>query len=191
MTYGGYLLTDLFGGTKASLYVPHISAPEFPWYVLRVRSKCEAAACQILESNGYTSYVPLYRSRRQWSDRIKEFENALFPGYAFCRFNPREKLPILMTPGIAGILESAAGPIAVNESEIESIRIMVQSGLQVGPWPFLHAGQTVLVEHGPLSGVEGRIVSVKNSYRLVVSVSLLQRSVCAEIDRAWVRPVAA
>jgi hypothetical protein len=47
----------------------------------------------------------------------------------------------------------------------------------------------VLIEHGPLAGLEGILQEVKGKFRLVVSISLLQRSVSTEIDRMWVRPL--
>ena len=37
--------------------------------------------------------------------------------------------------------------------------------------------------------MEGIIVNTDKVYRLVVSVSLLQRSVAVEVNREWVRPV--
>jgi transcription antitermination factor NusG len=80
-------------------------------------------------------------------------------------------------------------PSAIPDQEIESIRTMVRSGLLMKPWPFLEVGQRVLIERGPLAGVEGILEDVKGKFRLVVSISLLQRSVSAEIDRAWVRPI--
>jgi transcription antitermination factor NusG len=78
----------------------------------------------------------------------------------------------------------------VPDQEIEHVRTMIQSGLLVTPWPFLHVGQGVLIERGPLAGVEGILQEVKGRFRLVVSIPLLQRSVSTEIDRDWVRPLA-
>jgi hypothetical protein len=46
----------------------------------------------------------------------------------------------------------------------------------------------VRIGHGSLTGIEGILVRVKNSYRLVVSVTLLERSVAVEIDAAYVSP---
>jgi hypothetical protein len=40
-----------------------------------------------------------------------------------------------------------------------------------------------------MTGLEGILVRVKESFRLVVSVTLLQRSVAVEIDRDWIRPL--
>jgi transcription antitermination factor NusG len=169
--------------------VPTEAGPSLPWYAVRVRSNCEKAVLAALTGKGHEAFLPTYRSRRRWSDRYKEVETPLFPGYAFCRFDALRRLPILTTPGIVSIVGSSAGPIAIEEREIESVRAMVSSGLMIGPWPFLREGQFVAVESGPLAGVEGIIVSVKSQFRLVVSITLLQRSVAVEIDRAWVRPV--
>ncbi len=163
--------------------------PQLAWYAVRVRSNAEKMVHTALVRKEYESFLPTYRSRRRWSDRIKELDTPLFPGYAFCRFDAAKRLPILTTPGVVSIVSSAQGPIAVDERELASVRSMVLSGSVVGPWPFLREGQFVSVERGPLAGVEGIIVTLKNQYRLVVSVSLLQRSVAVEIDRDWVRPI--
>jgi transcription antitermination factor NusG len=82
-------------------------------------------------------------------------------------------------------------PEPVPDQEIERVRRMVESGLLVTPYPFLNVGQTVLIERGPLTGLEGILVELKGTRRLVVSINLLQRSVSAEVDRHWVRPAPA
>ncbi|HUP04940.1 MAG TPA: UpxY family transcription antiterminator [Bryobacteraceae bacterium] len=165
-----------------------VTEASLAWYAVRVRSNFEWAVSTALTNKDYEAFLPTYRTRRRWSDRVKEIEAPLFRGYTFCRFDAAQRLPILTTPGVVSIVGSATGPIPVDEWEIASVRGMVASGAVIGPWPFLREGQYVAVEHGPLSGVEGIIVSFKGQYRLVVSVSLLQRSVAVEIDRNWVRP---
>jgi transcription antitermination factor NusG len=161
----------------------------FPWYVVAVRPNFERPASLSFREKGFETFLPVYRVRRKWSDRIKEIEVPLFPGYTFCRLDPRQRLPILQVPGVVSILGfPGTGPLPVGEAEIEAIRTILRSGLPAGPWPFLRKGNFVTVERGPLSGLEGIIVEVKSKCRLVVSVSLLQRSVCAEIDHDWVIP---
>jgi len=56
------------------------------------------------------------------------------------------------------------------------------------PWPFLKIGEQVRINGGSLSGIEGILIRVKNSWRLVISVTLLERSVAVEIDAAYVSP---
>jgi transcription antitermination factor NusG len=98
-------------------------------------------------------------------------------------------LPVLTTPGVLGIISFSGAPAPIPESEIEAVRVMMQSGLVVTPWPYLQIGQRVVIEHGPLTGVEGLLEQTKGAHRLVVSIPMLQRSVSTEIDRDWVRPV--
>jgi hypothetical protein len=66
---------------------------------------------------------------------------------------------------------------------------MIQSGIFVEPWPYLQLGQRVRVEDEALAGLEGILIEFKGSHRIVVSVSLLRRSVAMEIDRSRVKPV--
>ena len=161
----------------------------FPWFALQVRTRHEAAVADQLSGQGYDRFLPLYKVRKRWSDRIKEVDAPLFPGYLFCRFNPHDRLPILKTPGVIQIVGFQSGPAAVDESEIRSIQSLVAAGVPHQPWPFLAAGDRVRIESGPLLGLEGILTEVRSSYRFVLSVTLLQRSVAVEIDSASVTAV--
>lgn len=160
----------------------------FPWFAIRVRSNFERRVCTALKGTGYETFLPTYRERRSWSDRIKEVQVPLFPGYTFCRFDPERRLPILQVPGVVNIVSFGNRPEPVAEDEISAVRTMVETKLAVRPWPFLHVGQRVRIRKGPLAGAEGFLVEFKNSFRLVVSITILNRSVAAELDGAWVTP---
>ena len=162
-----------------------------PWFALHVRSNFERVSSTILESKGLEVYYPSFRSRRRWSDRVKEVEQPLFPGYVFCRFDPHQRLPILTTPGVLSVIGVAKTPAPIDESEITAVQKLVLSGQATRPWPFLSVGQRVLIEKGSLAGVEGILLETRNQYRIVVSISLLQRSVAAEIDVDMIRPLRA
>jgi len=167
-------------------------APEtviYPWFAVRVRSNHERVAAAHLRERGYEEFSPSWKTERRWSDRTKEMDQFFFPGYVFCRLNPLDRLPVLTAPGVVDLVSFGKIPAPVPELEIENVRRMVQSGLFVMPWPFLELGHRVLIERGPLAGVEGILDEVKGKCRLVVSVQLLQRSVSAEVDRDWIRPL--
>jgi len=160
-----------------------------PWFALRVRSNYERIAELHLRDRGYVQFAPSYKVERQWSDRKKEIDRFLFPGYVFCRLDYHDRLPVLTIPGVVDVVGFGKTPASIPEEEIERIQRLVESGLLVKPWPFLEVGQTVLIERGPLAGMEGILAEEKGQCRLVVSVHLLKRSVAAEVDRTWVRPV--
>jgi len=161
----------------------------FPWFALQVRTRNEASVAEQLNRLGYERFLPLYKLRKRWSDRIKEVDAPLFPGYLFCRFNPQDRLPILKTPGVMQIVGFKNGPTAVEEFEIRSLQTLVAAGVPPQPWPFLATGDRVRIESGPLLGLEGILTEVRRSHRLVLSVTLLQRSVAVEIDSALVTAI--
>jgi len=142
-----------------------------------------------LRERGYEEFAPSHKAERHWSDRKKEIDQFLFPGYVFCRFNPHNRLPVLTAPGVVDVVGWGKIPAPIPDEEIERVRRMVQSGLLVSPWPYLELGQAVLIEHGPLAGMEGILAEVKGRCRLVVSINLLKRSISAEVERSCVRPV--
>ena len=159
------------------------------WYALHVRRQYEKVVGRNLEAKGLEQFVPLYRSRRRWSDRVKEVEFPLFPGYVFCRFHLKDRIPVLAVPGITSIVGIGLTPRHVEESEINALRTVVRAGLPCTPWPFLKVGQRVELVRGPMRGLEGIVLDLKNSYRLILSIDLLMRSVAVEVDWEWIRPI--
>lgn len=161
------------------------------WFAILARTGRERNATLLLENAGYECYLPVIRSTRRWSDRVKESEAPLFPGYLFCRMNPDNRLPVLVTPGVIQIVGVGKRPIAVEEQEIAAIQRAANSGIAMMPWPYMEVGYVARIKEGPLKGLTGIVVKIKSSAKLVLSVSLLQRSVAVEIDRSWIGEAAA
>lgn len=160
------------------------------WYALHVRRRFEKVVVRHLGGKGYEQFLPLYRRASRWSDRVKQIDVPLFPGYVFCRFNIYNRLPILTIPGVNAIVGFGKKFIPVDECELNAIRAVLKSGNYCEPWPFLQVGQRVRVEYGPLAGTEGIVLMLKNMCRLVISINILQRSVAVEIDRDRLQPLA-
>jgi transcription antitermination factor NusG len=159
------------------------------WYALYVRSRHEKTVEISLRSKGYNVFSPSYRTKRKRVDRIAEIEVALFPGYVFCQFDPHKRLPILMTPGVVGVVGRGNQAEPVDDAEIASIRTVALAGRPVQPWPFLRLGQRIRLHAGPLAGAEGIFLRVKDECHLVVSISLLQRAVSVVIENDAVAPL--
>lgn len=174
--------------------MPQISPPagnhrDHHWYALYVRSRHERVTEQSLRGKGYTAFAPFYSIRRKRRYRTVDLDVPLFPGYVFCQFDATYRLPILTTPGVVMVVGAGNIPEPVEDAEIASIQTVTKSGRPVHPWPFFKEGQRVRIEAGPLWGAEGALLAVKNECRLIVSVTLLQRSVAVEIDHDSVVPV--
>ena len=154
------------------------------WYALHTRSNFEKKVAVELTAQGIQNYVPLLRELHRWKDSNKLVESPVFPGYVFARFaNTMEaRLRVLRAAGTVRILGHGDNIEPIPETEIESVRRLLIANPVCFVQPFLRIGSWVRVKRGPLRDVEGRLMRVKNLTRLVVSVTLLSRSVATEID---------
>ena len=159
------------------------------WYALQVRPRFERLVKVHLEEKGFPVFYPTYSVSRHWSDRVKHVTLPLFPGYVFSKFDVQARLPILVTPGVNQVVGAGKTPIRVEEDELDAIRRVIESGVAAQPWPYLKIGETVRIETGPLEGLTGIVTRIRNEFRLIVSVSLLMRSVAVEVDRDAIKPV--
>jgi transcriptional antiterminator RfaH len=67
--------------------------------------------------------------------------------------------------------------------ELGEIRALQVSGASLVVHPYLSAGSSVRIREGPFRGHFGVVVREKGASRLVVSVSMLRRSVSVELER--------
>lgn|ERR1700690_2491047 len=159
------------------------------WFALQVRTRWEGSTAVLLAGKGYQTLLPTYQTKKRWNGRVKQLNAPLFPGYVFCQFDAQNRLPILVTPGVISVVGRGRIPLPVDDSEIAAIQTVISSGFQAEPWPYLEIGQRIRIESESLNGLEGILINFKGNHRIVVSVSLLRRSVALEIDRASVKPV--
>lgn len=177
-------MSALIETTDCRAVLPQASPPQAAekWFALCVNVRHEKTVSLALENKGFETFLPIYLHRHQFSRRHRTFELPLFPGYVFCLSNPETRLPILTTPGVLRMVGVGRVPIPVDEDEILALKKATQAGFPLMPHP-LQAGQVGRIVSGPLAGVEGIVISSKRATtRLVLSVSLLQRSVLLEID---------
>ena len=158
------------------------SVEEDQWFALGVTARHEKMISRMLHQKGYETFLPLYANRHQYAKRSREFQLPLFPGYVFCRFNASARLPILTTPGVLQVIGAGRVPIPIDRDEITALQTAVKSNARLLPWPFWQTGRRGRITFGPLAGIEGIVIDVKDPVRLVLSVSLLHRSIVLEID---------
>ena len=153
------------------------------WFALVVKPRFDKAVARALEAKGYETLLPTYRKAHKYGSRSKHFELPLFPGYVCCRFDAQTRLPIVTTPGVLRVLGFQNTPVPLSDIEIHSLQAAIHAQLPVQPFPYLNAGQRVRINSGVLNGVEGIVLGPKPKLRLVLSITLLRRSVLLEIDR--------
>lgn len=151
------------------------------WFAIQVMAKREKNIRAILEYKGYQLFVPTYKVRKTWSDRRKTLEMPLFPGYVFCRIQGEPSGLIPSTPGVIRIVGQGKKPVPIPDEEIQALQRMINNNRDLEPYPYLNAGDRVVIARGPLAGISGIVVTMKSRQRLIVTVALIMRSVMVEI----------
>jgi transcriptional antiterminator NusG len=152
------------------------------WYAIEVKQRYERFIARLLGEKQIESLSPSYVTRKQGSDRVRTTETPFFPGYIFGRFDPTIRMPVLSTPGVRRIVSLGKEPVPLSDEEVFSVQLLARTESKVEPHPYLEVGSRVTIVWGPLAGLTGYLVEMKSSCRVVVSVTLIQRSIAAEVD---------
>jgi transcription antitermination factor NusG len=174
----------------------HASLPgpdEFnEWFAFRVRPRHEKQVSIALREKGFVEFLPLYKSKRRWADRTKVVEMPLFPDYIFCSITRKSIVPVLMTSGIIDVVRAGSNPMPADNAEIEALQQTVRVNVPMESWPYTDVDEagSFSILRGPLAGLRGILVEVRNSQRLILSVNLLRRSVLVEVHPEWISPCA-
>jgi transcription antitermination factor NusG len=166
--------------------------PVPPWFALQTRPRHEKKIDRLLRQKGYECLTPMYRQKRKWSDRTVEVELPLFPMYVFCRLSSSVLGKAISTSGVIKIVGFNGRPAEVDTDEIEALQRLMLSNLLREPWKYLCGGTQVLIETGPLAGIQGIMCDGRdNRKRLILSITLLERSVAIRLDEDTVISVVA
>ncbi len=156
------------------------------WFALQVRPRFERQVATILRNKGYEEFLPTHEERtkkRSFASR------PLFPGYLFCRVGSNAHGFVVTTPGVIRIVGFGGKPVPIDVEEIHSLQIVVRSGLPVTTLHGFHPGDKVFIKEGPLSGAAGVLTSFRSRERFVVTITMMMRSVAAEVHAACVTPL--
>jgi transcription antitermination factor NusG len=154
------------------------------WYAVLVKSRHEFVAQSELGRKGIEAFLPSVKRLRRWKDRKKLVEFPLFPGYLFIRIlqNPEAFLDALKTRGVVTLISLNPGsPTPVPPDEIDSLRILIESGEEIDIYSHLKEGTRVRLNSGPLKGAEGILKKKEDRYVFLVNIEILGRSLGVRI----------
>ncbi len=184
----------------AAQFLPQIMFPARPsaeptgtprWYALWTRSRHEKKVYQQLSERGLRTFLPLSNEIHWWSDRRKQIEVPLFPGYTFLHVFAGDtvRAAVMRVPGVAGFVGWNGAPLAIPDEEIESIQRLLAHRVALSPHEFLKLGSRVRIRGGALNGIEGILLARQSDCSLVISVGLIQRAVALRVDGYDVEPM--
>ena len=155
------------------------------WYAAYTKPRHERIVTVHLEHRGYEVVFPRYTANHRWTDRMKEVEQPLFPGYVFVRCDSVHRLPVVQTPGLLHLVSDASGPLPVPDIEVENLRRAMETGVPLLPVPYLKVGDSVSITRGPLRGLTGILQEIRSKQWVIVSIELLARSVAVKVSPSW------
>jgi len=162
------------------------------WFVVWTASHCERLVHEQLTAARFEAFLPTMRAWSRQRGVRRTIAVPMFAGYVFVRsgMDKRSYIEIVKLRGVVRLLGEAWDRLApIPDDEIATIRRVVDTDMPVFPYPYLRDGQQVRITDGPLKGVEGVLVQSKpRKGLLVVSVSLLQRSIAVEVEGTDVVP---
>lgn len=161
------------------------------WYAIHTRARHEKVVARQLAEKELEAFLPLRLEVHRWKDRYKKVEVPLFNGYVFVQFpwQPSLRLAVLTTPGVLRIVGFGQRDTPVPDEQIEALRRVLHSQALLHPHRYLRVGQRVKVINGALAGVEGILVRVKTSERLVIAVGAIRQAVALELSGYEVVPI--
>ena len=154
------------------------------WYAVHTRARHEKRVQQELDSLAdVTTFLPLLKETHQWSDRKKQVDIPLFSCYVFIRvvYSPEVRHAVLRHRGVVDFVGTGGHALPIPDTEIDSIRQLLASGMPLAPHPYLGEGQRVRIRGGALNNIEG-VVITNESRKLIVSVDMISRSVAVRLE---------
>ncbi|MDA1082649.1 MAG: UpxY family transcription antiterminator [Gemmatimonadetes bacterium] len=162
-----------------------------PWFVIWAESRAEKKVNQRIVAMGIETWLPMIKERHRWSDRWRDVECPLFPGYLFAKATNANWHAILRTPGVLTVVKEKGKPALLADSFVTSLRNVIGREGAI-PEPVTERveyapGDEVIVQEGALSGVRGVVRERRGGRQLVIWVAEIGRGVAFTIGKALVR----
>ena len=156
-----------------------------PWTVAHTRSRQEKALVRHLEPLEVAFYLPQYERRVRRSGRDFVSFIPLFPGYVFLRCDAPARDVVFRSGLVVRLLDVRDQDLL--DAELRQLRSLQLSGASLAPYERLVPGDIVTIADGPFRGHRGRVVREQSGLRLIVSISMLRKSVAVEFDRSCLK----
>ena len=152
------------------------------WIAIYTKSRHEQIVINELSKKDIESFCPMFKERRQWSDRKKWVHFPLFRSYVFARIHLKENIFVLQTIGVNKIVKFQNKISIIPDQVINDIKNIVDGGYKIQQVDYFIKGDEVSVISGPLKGVNGIIQDLKGDSRLIMKVEAIRQAFSIEIS---------
>jgi transcriptional antiterminator RfaH len=149
------------------------------WLVCHTKPRCEKKFAALMEAEQLEHYLPLIGSIRRYGQQTKRFTKPLFPGYVFAQVSADKKTRIYQQDLLARAI--VVEDVARFLRQLDDVRKIVASGLEMSVMPLLTKGRRVKIVGGPLHGVEGLVDNPASPQGVFISVDVLQQGLLVKV----------
>ena len=157
------------------------------WWVAHTKSRNEKALAHDLVAKNIRYFLPMTWKVQRRSHRTLRSLLPLFSGYLFFCGQETERVELLRTNRVANVI------IVKDQEKLLKELIQFEQALRAGapltPYKYIKAGQRCRVIAGPLLGLEGIVIQIKNVSRLVLQIDMLGQAASVEIDIDLIEPI--
>jgi transcriptional antiterminator RfaH len=168
--------------------------PPLAWYCIRTQTKREhIAAGQLERLADVEVFAPRIRFKRRTPRGKVWFEESLFPGYIFARFDFEMLRAVSSAVGVRGLVRFAGECAVVPESMIELLREEMASAktIVIPDEPSVKVGDEAIVAEGALMGLRAVITRVMpGGERVKILLEMMGTAVEAEVSLEKLEKVA-
>jgi transcriptional antiterminator RfaH len=157
------------------------------WWVAHTKSRNEKALAQDLVAKNISYFLPMTWKVQRRSHRTFRSLLPLFSGYLFFCGQEKERIELLRTNRVANVIEVKDQEKLLDE--LVQFERALRAGAPLTPYKYIKAGQRCRVIAGPLLGLEGIVIQIKNVARLLLQIDMLGQAASVEIDIDLIEPI--
>ena len=160
------------------------------WLAIYTKPRWEKKVDSILLRKGISSWCPLQRVEKKWSDRKKIIDEPLFRSYVFVNITEDERLTVLQTEGVLNFVYYLGKPAIIKDNEIDLIRSYLlekETHISVQSLQSFRENDKVVISQGIFMDSTGTVIRPGNK-KIYVRLESLGQVMVVEFPIAFVAP---
>ena len=152
------------------------------WIAVYTKSRHEQTVVNELNKKNIESYCPMFKERRQWSDRKKWVYFPLFRSYVFANIEIKENIYVLQTIGVNKIVKFQEKISIIPDQVIDNIKNIIEGEYNVEKADYFIKGDEVRVVSGPLKDLDGVVLDSRGTNKVIIKIEAIQQAFSVEIS---------
>ena len=168
-----------------SLLCDKSAGKSIAWHLVHTKPRQEQVALVNLQRQGYECYLPQWRVQKRSRGKLQQVTEPLFPRYLFIRLDSSDQgkswAPVRSTLGVARLVRFGDRPAVVQDDLVALLR---QREAAEPTQTLFSAGDSVVIQSGPLAGLEAVYQMPQGEQRALVLIEILSRRVSVVVEEA-------